>query len=744
MKKLSDLKTYLLAGASLATAAFIVPVAATAQETTAAEETVEVIVTASKRSERVRAVSGSVSAVGSDELKALGAQSLEDYIGRVPGVTFNKYLPGVSHVTLRGIATTSGNAQGQGTTGYFLNDVPLTEPGWTIAVPDIDTFDVNRVEVLRGPQGSLFGAASLGGAVNYIVNTANTSGYDAAIEATLSQTENAELSPGLKAMTNIPIIDDKLAIRIVGNYDKQSGYLDNIGLGKDGSNDITTSGGRVSLTFTPTADTTVTWLSLFQTIDAEDSSYQIPALGDLKRSTAIDEPVNTDIQIHSLRVDHDLGWATFTGLASYQKKAQDWQFDFDGLRAIYNADLGLNLTNPLYIQSGGRSEGRSIETRLASAPSDTFEWLIGASYFRSDKDLYEQLGSVGAAAQFDASPLFGPGAGAVIAPNDDIFNAFYSRVEGSETALFGEANYYFAPKWKLTFGGRLFKTTVSDTPTSAGFGVYGAPASTPVTSKTTEEGFSPKASLTYKPSDDLMVYGLVSKGFRFGTPNTAGLSAFPIPSGSTSDELVNYELGMRTNWLGNKLLVDATLFYVDWQDIQLRLQTPDFFNYAANGGSAKSQGVETSITFRPTENLDLSTAITYTDAVLTEDLFILWSGTAPKGSRLAGSSEWTVANTATYRFGGSYNPVLMLTHQFVSEGYSDMNSSIPGATPNLQGDYNLINARLRATLGKTTVAVFANNISDERGVTRTVAEINGIGEGIVRPRMVGVSLSWAY
>jgi len=144
-----------------------------------------VVVTAGKLNESVREIAGSVSAVTDQQLQDLGAQSLADYIQRTPGVVFNSYQPGVSHVVMRGIATSSGNVQGQPTTGYFLNEVPLTEPGWTIAIPDVDAFDLNRVEVLRGPQGTLFGSASMGGAVNYVANVADASGFDASAELTV-------------------------------------------------------------------------------------------------------------------------------------------------------------------------------------------------------------------------------------------------------------------------------------------------------------------------------------------------------------------------------------------------------------------------------------------------------------------------------------------------------------------------------------------------------------------------------
>lgn len=703
----------------------------------------EVIVTATKRKANVRDIPAAVSAISGQQIDAIGAQSFADYIQRAPGVVFNSFQPGTSHVVIRGVATSSGNVQGQGTTGYYINDVPLTEPGWTIVIPDVDTFDVARVEILRGPQGSLFGAASMGGAVNYVANVADASGFASRVETTVGQTENADVGYSAKAMLNAPLIEDKLAVRGVFSYRQDPGYLDNEGIGKDGSSDITIAGGRVSAVWTASERTELQWLSLYQKTDADDAPYRNPAIGELARSTAIVEPNETDVQIHSLRLDQELGFATLTALGAYHKKTQDYIFDFTPFRVFYNADLGLNLTTPLYIGSGGESEGESIELRLASSEGGAFEWLIGAMYFRSDKDLYEQIGAEGAAAAFDASPIFGPGSGAVIAPNGEIFNAFFSTVEGKESAVFGEASWNFATNWKLTAGGRVYKNEVDSTTTQVGFSTF---PGDPIIESTADEedGFSPKVSLSYRPNDDFMIYGLYSEGFRFGTPNMQGLSAFPIPSGSNSDSLKNYEVGVRTNWLGDALLLDVTAFYVDWQDIQLRLQTPDFFNYAANGGAAEIKGIETSITVRPAADFEWQSSVTYMEARLSEPLFILFGGTAPKGSQLPGSADWSISNTVSYRFGSRFEPTLLVSHRYLSEGISDLNSAVPGAAPAVQGDYNLVDVRLRATFGSTVATLFADNVSDERGITRTLAEANGLSQGLVRPRTYGVTLNWSF
>lgn len=720
---------------------------AQAQGEEQARELDRVIVTAAKREQSVREVPASVSAITQQQLQDQGAQSLADYVQKTPGVVFNSYQPGVSHVVVRGITTSAGNPQGQPTTGYFLNDVPLVEPGWTIAIPDIDAFDLNRVEVLRGPQGSLFGSASMGGAVNYIANLADASGFDAAVEAGVSSTRNADLGYTLKGMVNVPVKQDVFAIRAVAQQRSAPGYIDNHGTGKDGANDLSVSGGRLSMVLTPNEATTLTWLSLLQTIDSDDNAYRIPELGDLVRHTSTPEFTETEIELHSLRWDQDLGWGTLTALASRQEKSQDWRFDLTPYLDFYNGLHGTDSDGPLFVNSGGTSTGDSFELRLASADSERFEWLVGAMVFDTEKDLHEQLGAPGYAAQLDAStdPRFGPGTGAVVSPDGDVFNAFYSKVTGKEQALFGEASIHFGPQWTLGVGGRAFKTRVRVVDSAVGVDIYPLPFLETAVTETEESGFHPKVSLRYRPNDRFMVYALRSEGFRFGVPNNSSVTQHDIPDGSSSDALVNHELGFRADLAGGRFLLDATLFHIDWSDIQLRLQTPEpVVNYAGNGGKASSKGVEVSAQWRPSAAFDWTGSVTWQQARLDEDVFILWYGTAPKGSRLPGSADWSVANQFNWRFDGAYAPTLMLSHAYLSEGISDLNSAVPGVAPNEQGDWHQLDARFRMSFGNTDVTLFGTNLADERGVTRTVPEAYGLGQGILRPRTFGVTVHWRY
>lgn len=262
--------------------------------------------------------------------------------------------------------------------------------------------------------------------------------------------------------------------------------------------------------------------------------------------------------------------------------------------------------------------------------------------------------------------------------------------------------------------------------------------------KDSETGFNPKLSLAWSDSPDFMAYVLGSEGYRFGTPNVQGLSKYAVPSGSDSDSLRNYELGMRSRWLDGRVTVDATLFAIDWRDIQLRLQTPDFINYATNGGKARSTGVEIAASWRPVDSFEWSTSITAQRARLVQDLTILYYGTAPSGSRLPGSADWSVSNLFTYRFGGPYSPSLSLSQQFLSKGISDLNSAVPGTSVSKQGGYNLFDVRYAMNIGSTDLSLWSTNVADRRGITRSVPETNGMGEGIVRPRTFGLTAHWQY
>jgi outer membrane receptor protein involved in Fe transport len=699
--------------------------AAHAQNATAAsgEASVidEVIVTATKRQERLREIAGGVSAATGEQLSAIGAQDFKDYLTRMPGVAFNEGPSNNSTAVIRGVGTTAGLDQGQGTTGYFINDVPMTEPGYTVVVPDIDAFDVARVEVLRGPQGTLFGSASLGGAINYISRQADASGFDAAIETGLSTTKNSagEENYRVKGMVNLPIIKDKLAVRLTAGQRVDAGYIDNVGAKVDGSNDLHTFSGRGSIVFTPSDDTKLTYLGLYQKTKVDDSSASNLNFGILKKSTNFEIPMKFTTELHSLRLDQELGgFATLTAIAAYNHKTGDINDDFT---ASYG---GLNPGNHYFLQAG-QSDTYSYEVRLASPKGEHFDWLVGATAIKTKKGFQEHLWSPGYGA---ANPT-------IVAAGLAIGDEYYwgaSHTKGDEKALFGEANIHFG-KLTVTGGGRLFDT---ESNTRSDFhGIFYNPAVISDRYDVSDSGFAPKASVKFQASADTMVYALASKGYRFGSPNTIfPLAGFATPKGTTSDSLWNYEAGLRTAFADRKVLVDLTAFYIDWTNLQVRLNRPDGYTYGANAGAAVIKGLEGTTTLA-LGGFSLVSNATYLNAKLDETVA---GSVLVKGKRLPSAAKWRISNTLSYRFAGEDAPTVTLLHRYVSKSPGFLNEDTDFDA------YNIFDARVAIKVREVTVSAFMENIGDKRAQTFGYQDYGqGASRFVVRPRTFGVQFNWA-
>ncbi|WP_343699548.1 TonB-dependent receptor [Caulobacter sp.] len=687
----------------------------------------EVIVTAGKRAERLQDLAGGASAVTGQQLQAAGAQSNADYLGRIPGVVFNEGTSGQSAVTIRGVGATAGIDQGQGPTGYFLNEIPLTEPSYASGIPDVDTFDLNRVEVLRGPQGSLFGSASLGGAINYIVNTADTSDYDAATETTVRQiARSGKASYAVKGMVNVPIIQDRLAVRVAGFSREDAGYIKNLGTGT--TNNLQVNGVRGSVVFTPTDRTTLSLLSLYQKNKSDEIATTHSTFGPFARSTILPGPTDYDFEIHSLRLDHEFDFANLTILASTNTKDHLLKSDVTRTSALRTfAPKGVLSEEDMHTNM------KTLEARLASKGDGSFKWLIGGMYSETQTDVATlsslPTGAAVLASRYNAVQLQG-----------EYFNRTYSHREGSEKALFGEVSYEFLPKVTATVGGRLFDTKYWVEIERYGIN-YGLTGQMVPRRNAGDDGFVPKVSLAWRPSRDLTVFALASKGFRFGNPNTVvDLPGFDTPAAWASDSLWNYELGAHSSWLNGRLEVDASIYNIDWSDIQVRLVRPgDNFTYGTNAGSARIRGVELAVVGRPTNNLTLMSNITYLDAKLTETVRTA-SPPLLEGTRLPGASPWQISNSATYRFDAPLSPVLTVSHRYLDEAPE----TLQGPDVKVAG-YNQFDARLNFSLETVDVALFATNIANKRAVAFGYGlSTNGTGlnEFVIRPRTVGVTVNW--
>ena len=698
----------------------------------------EVVVTATKREEKLRDVPMGVSALTGDQLQKMGAQSLSDYITTLPGVSFNDYQPGVSEVIIRGISGTTYHEQGQTVVGYYVNEIPLSEAGWPIVIPDVDTFDLERVEVLRGPQGTLFGAATLGGLVNYVAKTANASALDASAEAMVGHTRNSEeTNYALKGMVNVPLITDKLALRVTGIDRFDAGYLDNIGLGIKSSNDLVTHGARMSLVFTPHEGTKLSWLTMSQQTNLADQTYVY--LGTLNRRTVMKEPQFTSMLLNSLRLDQDVGVGTLTVLGAYTTKMGHLIFD--------STDNLLLAQTPTDFRDKTKATARHFEARLASKEGGSISWLVGAAAYSSGKSIIDDTHQTGAAAFIDANPAdYGGFAGALLAP-DDVANRYRVAQSNQDYGVFGELQFKLNTQWTLAAGGRYFNTksdtTVTRPPSASYPGVFDAVGSS-FEQKQSETGFTPKITLTFRPQDGLMTYASYSTGFRVGgaNPNPPGLTGVAETYGS--DKLKNYEVGIRTDLFSRRVLLDLTAFHIDWSNIQVRLFTPApfYYSYVTNAGAAKVDGVELSATWRVAPTFDFQTNTTWEHARVSEflpDTFFAGGG-HPAGTVLPGSAKWQIGATASWRPAGvPLSPRFEATYRFESQ------APVAWGAVNTRGGFPITDVRAAFTISRNlNVSLFVDNVADKMGTLNApFADFYVIPLGTVtKPRSFGLRADW--
>ena len=674
-------------------------------------QTGEIIVTASKRAENQREVADSITAFDGNELSVRGAQSFEDYIGCAPGVIFQQANPYFSNVTIRGVGTTTyGPDQGQATTGIYLNDIPLTDPSYAVSIPDIDTFDLQRVEVLRGPQGTLFGAATLGGAVNYIINPVSLDTFDARLESSVSGTQHSsDVGYTVKEALNLPIVTNVLGVRITAIKRYAPGYLDNIGTGEKDSNSNDDEQFRIITLWQVSGKVSFSFLSFYDREESPDQSYALPALGVLERDTTIPEYADFVTQINSLKVDADFDFATLTLSGARTQKGQSSEVDFT---TYYGPDTFSVLYPTTHMTT--------LEARLTSPNGETLEWLVGVYH--------------GALHEHAPEPNI---------RNGRVLNEITTDYVSDETSEFGEATYHFSDEWRATLGGRYYDIRLQTE------SILGAPDAPQISAgREVGRGLSPKGSITYEPSSDLLAYALVSKGYRSGGVNIhiPPLAGFPTPATYGPDSLVNYEVGVRPSWFNHQLTLDSTLFFIDWTDIQLRLGRPDGYAYAANAGGAQNFGLENALNWTATPNLQFQLSATFLQARISKTTDLGNGVVLPEGARIPGAPHWSASELVTYHWNVDHRPYVTVAGRFLSGAQSAfVDGGAPRSLPIM--DYGVFDLRAGFKVKQYDFSLYADNVADRRGVT--AAYYGGFGpdpntdrEFYIRPRTVGLRVDW--
>jgi outer membrane receptor protein involved in Fe transport len=716
-----------LAAAGLLTAAAPALAQQPSGATKAEDESQRIVITSSKRAERQREVAGTVSVLEGGELERRGARDQEDSLKLTPGVQFNKGDIASNTITIRGIGlstTNEGSGAQQGPTGQYLEDVPLASPQGKGTVWDPVLWDMDRVEILRGPQGVLFGSGSLGGAVRYLFAKPDYKRFAGAVKGEYQQVSEGDGKFSLFGMVNAPL-GDTAALRAVVFDRNDAGYIDNLGTGTQDANDLKQTGGRVLLGLKPVRGLTATIVGSTQKSKQGDTSSVSPDPGRLVHTAPNNSRRESTSDFASATIDYDLGAATLTSITGY------WRVKSVAL--IDDTELfgSVGIVVPqVFRPSSGKQEATSQELRIASNPGATLGYVAGV-FYQSSK-------AGGVAQQIDPSATFG------LTNLVDL----QSSGKGTEAALFGDTEYSFGGGFSAGVGARYYRTTTESRQSGT---IFGAPADIPsaasgrTTDDSSDSGVTPKVSAKYRFGDNQW-YAVASKGYRYGGIN-GGVNP---PTEYKSDSLWNYETGIRLT-PASGLNVDLAAFLLEWKDAQVTvfqlvgaLPTSSIRNVDA----ARTQGLELALRWRANPMFDASAHIAYNDAKTRADITIPSGGptsiVVPSGSRMPGTPKLQGALQGNLNFAapmgsaGRFN----LTYTHVGERVMFLGGNKPADA------YDTVDLGVEFALQKIVLAAGIKNVTDERGVQSITGAPAGVGPFaqyfLQRPRTTSISVRYDF
>ncbi|HEU4623214.1 MAG TPA: TonB-dependent receptor [Steroidobacteraceae bacterium] len=738
-------RSYLVPG--IVAASVIAPGAALAQAATDAQQLEEVLVTATRRAEPLQDVPLSITAFSQEQLTTKGIVGYEGLARETPGVVLNKPTANFNNFTARGIATNGYGANLQSTVAIYIDELPISTIGNT-TVLDPNLFDLDHIEFLRGPQGTLFGSGSLSGALRIITKSPDLKQFDAAGLVDFGQTGSDSLRQRYNAMVNVPLIEDKLALRAVGFYRHEEGYLDNVGTGRHNANTLVDHGGRASLLWQPVERLSVKLLVSHEHSNPEDSALTNPTLGREKRNSDRPDLFVGRLTNFNTTVSYRFDGAELTSSSTYSRFDQKFFVDLAG---TFNQAIAFGL------DAYGYQKTFVEELRLASNTGGRFDWVIGGFYLgrRHDVDFF-----------YRSSPQFLASHGITGLP-DEYYQRQYTHSKSHEQAGFGELTYHITDRVWLT-GGMRYGRLDAQAFTEGGYNsnylanaLFGIPGPLTVTTIPPAVGLkaegrrpSYKLSASFQPMPALTTYATFSTGFRAPVVNAfAGRGSVVnpndliIPLGANSDKLKNYELGAKGRWFDGRLSTNLALYWIDWRDIQVQAnRVSDSVQFATNIGAARSKGFEYEVSYTPVRDLLLGVSGSFNDAHVTElsPTEAAISGAVP-GARLAGP-KFQGAAYVSYGFPLWASTVgsATLAVQHV-DSFPSSFPRVPGApntvspTYGYTDSYNNVNLTLGATFRRLTATAYVENLFDDDSVTYIHPEAFLASRfGTMRPRTVGL------
>ena len=768
--------------ASVATMALLAALPAYAQEPTEESETSgseEIVVTATRKSEALSKVPLSVSAFSAETLEERGIRDFSEIIRQTPGITFESTNT-TTNIAIRGINSTVGAS----TTGVYIDDTPiqvraLGYSGGTV-FPVI--FDLERVEVLRGPQGTLFGSGSQGGTIRFITPQPDVDETSGRARAEVAITENGAPSYEAGLAINTPLVADQLAVRASAYYRRTGGFIDRVRfedrsvVDKD-ANYTNSFVGRVALAWTPTPELMITPSVVYQRVYNNDSPEtwdnvrSDPSVPDQQFSdydkgvflsgNRVQESGRDRFVLPAINISYDMGGAELVAIGSYFDRRQVFVADY----TTFDQSLFTGITLPIFPNQAAFSDfvntqkNLTAELRLQSTDNGgAFSWVIGGFYQRAKQLSIQRVDDQ---FLFQYAPFLIPFFPPLV--DGRLIYDQATRSKDTQLAMFGQVNFKPTDNLTLTLGLRYGETKFKINSFAQG-PVVGAPVTDVGTQK--ESPFTPKFGVDFQVTDSTMLYGSVAKGFRpggynpqVGSPCGPELASIGYPGGRpelyNSDSVWSYEFGVKTRT--SRFGIQASAYQIDWKNIQQNVGINSCgFQFTANLGDARSRGFDLQMDWKPVDGLSLQAEIGYTDAKFLDTFFGGPTATVPlvsAGNNVL-SPPWTVSLHGQYDFAVGSNDAYVRADfdhrakQKSTPAFLDPNNGGVDSTLSTPPAINSLSMRAGYKFGGFDASVFVSNLLDEAVWAGRRERDNGLAtiyrSHIVRPRTFGITVGYDF
>jgi iron complex outermembrane receptor protein len=749
-----------------------------AQPISNGDELQEIVVTSQKRSQDLLNVPVSIGVLNSNTLAAAHITDFDDIARAIPGFSLTEGgAPGTSSLEIRGISSTSGG----GTVGVYLDETPVTvvQNSYYDGSFEPKMLDIDRVEVLRGPQGTLYGASSMGGTIRFIPKTPDLTAFSDDVTADLSYTKHGSWNYVVSNVLNAPIVPGVLALRAGVSLEYESGYIDNYNfftgaLDNRGTNTERPLVARLELLFQPTENLSFKPSLFVQRDDIGDTSIFFPALGLWNQNKQIREVGSDNVAIPSLTIKANLGFADLTSISSYFTRIYDRMTDGTFFNSYIIAHDFLDPAYPQYAAKANSIIGTiaspvpydishrnfSQEIRLSSIDngSSKLSWVVGAYLSDYSEHRYDTGQVPGLNADFQSIYGFGINNSVIGVPGLNLFGNDYVYLEKIDIhqqvyALFGDVDYKLIDNLKASIGLRLQHAHESELFVGGYFYDYGNP--NPYYTTLKNDAVTPRYSLTYDYSKNANIYATVAKGLRLGGPTgpdptgpnnpcSGDYATFGIrnpPNQYQPDTLWSYELGSKSRLLDNRLSVDGAIYYVKWRNIQQAVVLPTCgYSFTTNVGDAESYGGELEVRYLPISHLTLGLNGSLERAIITSSVN---ADTVKPGENVLDVPEWTADLSAEYSGAATGELTAFVRGDYNLTGKS-YGTFIENSPSYLNPEYAVLNASVGVERGHFRVSLYAKNLADDQKIIQQPTLNTVTGGFTVRPRTIGVSVSDSF